>query len=168
MNTKEAQSILTEINKLRDKPSVYVEHLNEYIENLSDGCLNISGVPFSIALEEGPAVLTETLKYLRNHKGGLPPLQLNKYLYQAAQDHLDDIGPRGITSHVSSDKKTSYKERVEKHSAWGGCLFEAMMYGYHRPTAQDVVLNWLIDDGFKKRQHRQSLLCENHKEFAIV
>lgn len=68
------QQILDEINQLRAKPQTYVAHLKDYISNLSDGCLNIPGVPFAIQLEEGPAVLNDTMNYLRSQKGDLPPL----------------------------------------------------------------------------------------------
>lgn len=89
-------------------------------------------------------------------------------LLKAAEDHLNDIGPKGLTSHVSSDKKRSYKHRIEKYALWGGCIYEAILYGYHRPQAKHVVLDWLIDDGFLKRQNRLSLMTDELKEFACV
>lgn len=79
-------------------------------------------------------------------------------LEKAAVDHYLDIAPKGLISHVSSDGKKTYKERIEKHAAWGGTIFESILYGLKKPTAQDVVLAWIIDDGFKKRPHRNILV----------
>jgi uncharacterized protein YkwD len=47
-------------------------------------------------------------------------------LEKAALDHYLDIAPKGIVSHTSSDGKTTYKERIEKHAKWGGSIFEAI------------------------------------------
>lgn len=54
---------------------------------------------------------------------------------KAALDHYLDIAPKGKVSHVSSDGKTTYKERIEKHAAWGGTIFESILYGLKKPTA---------------------------------
>lgn len=45
---EECQSILEEINKLRNDPFEYIEYLMEYIDNFEDDCLNIPDVPFAI------------------------------------------------------------------------------------------------------------------------
>lgn len=55
-------------------------------------------------------------------------MEWNEHLEKAAQDHLDDIGPKGILSHTGSDK-SNYKTRIEKYCKWGGSIFEAISYG---------------------------------------
>lgn len=79
-----------------------------------------------------------------------------------------DIAPKGRVSHVSSDGKTTYRDRIEKHAAWGGSIFESILYGRPKPAAKDVVLAWVIDDGFEKRPHRTTLVQDVTKEVAIV
>ena len=56
----------------------------------------------------------------------LKEVKFNDLLSKAAQDHYLDIAPKGIVSHTSSDGKTTYKERIEKHAKWGGSIFEAI------------------------------------------
>lgn len=83
-------------------------------------------------------------------------------------DHFEDIAPKGLTSHTSSDGKSTYKDRIEKYAAWGGAIFEAILYGYEKPRARDVVLAWVIDDGFKSRTHRKNLFFPDHSQIAIA
>jgi len=80
-------------------------------------------------------------------------------LFKAADDHAKDIGEKGLLSHKGSDGST-YKDRIEKHCKWGGTIFEAIDYG-ERDTAQEVIIAWLVDDGVKRRLHRQNIMDEN-------
>ena len=85
-----------------------MEYLLEYKQNFSNGCIRISGCPFGIEIEEGKAVLEETINFLQNSRGRIKPLRFNPLLQRAAKDHLDDIGPKGLATHMSSDKKSTY------------------------------------------------------------
>lgn len=96
----------------------------------------------------------------------LPPFEWNENLMKAAQDHLDDIGPKGLLSHTGSNK-SSYKERIEKYVKWGGSIFEAINYG-PRELARDVVVGWLVDDGVPKRTHRMNLTGADLKLCGIA
>ena len=87
-------------------------------------------------------------------------------LCRAAEDHVADIGPKGILSHTGSDK-SSYKVRVERHCKWGGSIFEAINYG-PREQAKDVVISWVVDDGVPKRVHRTNLLSPELKQIGIA
>ena len=95
---------------------------------------------------------------MQSLSGGLNPIQHNSFLEKAAIDHYLDIAPKGRVSHVSSDGKTTYRDRIEKHAAWGGSIFESILYGRPKPAAKDVVIAWVIDDGFEKRPHRNTLV----------
>jgi len=86
----------------------------------------------------------------------------------AGVDHYVDIAPKGLASHTSSDGKRTYKDRIEKHASWGGAIFEAILYGHKQPRPRDVVLAWVIDDGFKSRAHRKNLFNGTHKEISII
>ena len=92
----------------------------------------------------------------------------NELLEKAALDHYLDIAPKGIVSHTSSDGKTQYKERIERYAKWGGSIFEAIQYGPKRPKARDVVLGWVIDDGFETRVHRKNIFNKEHHQIAFV
>lgn len=84
----------------------------------------------------------------------------------AAEEHLGDIGPKGILSHTGSDKST-YKDRIERHCRWGGSIFEAIDYAA-RESAKEVVIAWLVDDGVPKRQHRNNILGPEFKHIGIA
>ena len=98
----------------------------------------------------------------------LKEVKFNHLLEKAAADHYQDIAANGIASHKSSDGKTTYKERIERHATWGGSIFEAILYGPAKPNPRDVVLAWVIDDGFKTRSHRKNLFNSLMNEVAIV
>ena len=89
-------------------------------------------------------------------------------LRKAGVDHYIDIASTGIASHKSSDGKRNYKDRIEKYAAWGGAIFEAILYGPKKPHARDVVLALVIDDGFEARTHRKNLFYSEHGEVALV
>jgi uncharacterized protein YkwD len=74
------------------------------------------------------AEITETIAYLTKHKGNLPIVKQSKPLVAAAQDHLIDISKNGIKSHTSSDGKTNYMQRIQKHALVGGAIFEVIFY----------------------------------------
>ena len=59
----------------------------------------------------------------------LKELNMNELLEKAGVDHYKDMAKSGIISHTSSDGKTTYKQRIEKYAAWGGSIFEAVLYG---------------------------------------
>ena len=161
--------MLEEINVLRTRPAVYVAHLQDYLKRTSGlGQLAIPGCEYAIQLDEGKAVIQEALAFLRKQKTKLEPLNWNAQLEMAANEHYEDIAPKGRTSHMSSDGVSTFKERIERHCSWGGAIFEAILYGLEKPQAKDVVLAWLIDDGFPKRPHRKNLMMPEHRHFALA
>jgi len=98
----------------------------------------------------------------------LKELNMNNLLEKAGVDHYKDMAANGIISHKSSDNKTTYKERIERYAAWGGSIFEAILYGPSKPSPRDVALAWVIDDGFKERTHRKNIFNSMHSQVAIV
>ena len=54
----------------------------------------------------------------------LNSLEENSFLNLSCIDHYLDIAPKGFTSHISSDGKSSYNDRISKHCDWGGSIFE--------------------------------------------
>lgn len=58
------------MNVLRQKPKVYLKHLEEYIDGFSNGCLNIPGIDYGLHLEEGKKVVSILLftKFQQNDR----------------------------------------------------------------------------------------------------
>jgi len=98
----------------------------------------------------------------------LKELKYNDLLGKAAIDHYIDIASKGLTSHISSDGKTNYKQRIERHAVWGGSIFEAILYGQEKPSPKDVLLALVIDDGFASRIHRKNIFNSDHSQVAVV
>ena len=88
----------------------------------------------------------------------------------AADDHYADISKNGLYSHVGSDEST-YKERIERYSLWGGQIYETIIYGkdikVDNYSLEDVVLHLLIDDAIFGRKNKNNLLNDKHRQIGI-
>ncbi len=93
------------------------------------------------------------LKDLANVKN-LPMLKPNSRLAKASKVHVDDIGPKGLTQHESSDGTATFT-RVRSYYN-GGYMGENISFGY--ADAMDIVLQLLIDDGVESLGHRHNIL----------
>jgi uncharacterized protein YkwD len=49
-------------------------------------------------------------------------------LENAARDHAEDIGPKGITGHTGSDG-SSMTDRIERYGEWMGNIGENISFG---------------------------------------
>jgi len=58
----------------------------------------------------------------------LPALKWSVGLSKAAQDHVNDCGPSGLTGHVGNDNSTM-KDRLERYGSWMGNIGENISYG---------------------------------------
>lgn len=76
---------------------------------------------------EGPAVINECIEFLRTQKP-LNPYAWDDGLTNAARDHADDIGPKGITGHTGSDG-SSMTDRIERYGDWMGHIGENISFG---------------------------------------
>ena len=72
----------------------------------------------------------------------------------ACKDHVEDIGPRGVTSHVSIDG-SSFFDRIEKYGQWETTAGENIMFG--SGNGDYVIMMLLIDDGVHSRGHRTNI-----------
>ena len=87
----------------------------------------------------------------------LQPLKWNRELTDAAKYHANDMGPKGLMSHDSSDGTTAGKridrflQKQNEVAGFGECMSAGMT------TGKDVVLQLLIDDGVKSRGHRANM-----------
>lgn len=93
----------------------------------------------------------------------LPMLKSNSKLAKAAKYHVDDIGPKGLVQHESSDG-TNCGNRVRKYYK-GGYIGENIDFG--RSSAMDIVLDLLIDDGIESLGHRKNILNGNFSRIGV-
>jgi uncharacterized protein YkwD len=88
---------------------------------------------------------------------------------------VNDIGPKGKTSHTGSDG-TRVNNRIERYGQWRGICGENIMYG--PSTARDIVVSLIIDDGVADRGHRRAIFTPDyttvgtafgyHSEYGIM
>ena len=151
------EAVLAEINLCRSNPSKYSEKLSATLKYYNG---NMFEKPGSIALEteEGPENVNECINQLKA-TNPLPPMSMSKALSQAAQVHVDDIGPSGQMGHTGTDDSDA-GDRIERFGQWGGTIGENIDYG--SSTAEDIVINLLIDDGVSSRGHRTNILKAEH------
>jgi uncharacterized protein YkwD len=62
---------------------------------------------------EGPAAVNDAISALRS-VSGLQPYEWSDELSHAAQDHVNDCGPKGLSGHTGSDG-SSMTDRVGRY-----------------------------------------------------
>lgn len=151
------QAVLAEMNECRANPSRYSEKLAATLKYYEGNVFSKPGAT-PIETEEGPSNVEECIRQLKATKP-LPPMRWSNALGQAAQIHLDDIGPSGQMTHQGSDG-SDVGERIERFAQWDGTIGENIDYG--DTNAEDIVVNLLIDDGVQTRGHRTNILKPEH------
>lgn len=103
--------------------------------------------------------LLEDLATIKN----LPMLKPNSKLAKAAKYHVDDIGPKGLVQHESSDG-TNCGNRVRKYYK-GGYIGENIDFG--PSAAMDIVLDLLVDEDVEGAGHRKNILNLNFTRIGV-
>lgn len=94
----------------------------------------------------------------------LPMLFPNQKIYKAAKYHVDDIGPKGLVQHDSSNG-TSMGKRLRSFFG-GGFIAENISFGYN--NALQIVRQLLIDDGVAGYGHRRNILGEKYTRIGTA
>lgn len=149
------QQVVAELNRLRADPAAYAERLERRREWYRGLELRQPGSGVVVNTVEGAAALDEVIGVLRR----TPALLLLKPasgLARAAQDHARDLIRGRFESHTGSDGSTP-DVRISRHGSWTGSCGEALNFA-RSLTAEDIVIDLLIDDGVRDRGHRNLLL----------
>ena len=151
------EAVLAELNVCRANPSKYSDKLAATLKHYEGNVYNKPG-SIPIETEEGPDNIQDCIRQLKATKP-LPAMRWSNVLAQAAQAHVDDIGPSGQMSHQGSDGSDP-GERIERFGQWDGTIGENIDYG--DTNAEEIVVNLLIDDGVQTRGHRTNILKAEH------
>lgn len=155
-----AQAVLDEINLARTNPAAYVALLKQF-RTQYDGNIILSGNR-RIRTHEGTAAVDEAIAALSKQQS-LAPLALSAGLTKAAQDHVDDIGPKGAIRHEGTDGSTPSK-RCERYGT-AGCG-ENISFG--PAEAREIVLQLIVDDNVKGRGHRANIFNRDYASAGIA
>ena len=162
---EKARTIFNLINKFRANPKELARHL-ERLKKYLDTSTNILSEPDKIQIQmvEGEDVFNKAINYLKNLRP-LPPFQWEEALAQSAQEHVDDIGPKGLLLYQSSDG-TEPEERITKYGEYKDSLGENIDFGPN--DAIGVIVSLTLDDGEEERPHRDNLFKNDYKKIGIA
>ena len=162
---EKARNIFNLINKFRANPRELARHL-EKLKKYLDTSTNILSEPDKIQIQmvEGENVFNEAIDFLKNLRP-LQPLQWDDCLAQSAQEHCDDIGPKGLLLYQSSDG-TEPEDRISKYGNYIESLGENIDFGPN--DAMGVIISLTLDDGEEERPHRENLFKQDYQKVGIA
>ena len=150
-------------NELRSNPQSFIPKLENSLKYYKDNKIYSPPDEDPIKTTEGPEAVQEAIDFLKN-QNSLPTLKLSEQINKACQDHIKDIGPKGMTGHEGSDGK-NISERIEKYGEWDGDIAENLDFGFKK--AENIIMNLLIDDGVKERFQRSNIFYPKFKYIGI-
>ena len=162
---EKSRNIFNLINKFRSNPRELARHL-ERLKKYLDKNTNILSEPDKIQIQmvEGENVFNEAIQYLKN-LSPLPPFEWDDCLAQSAQEHVDDIGPKGLLLYQSSDG-TEPEDRISKYGNYVESLGENIDFGPNDEIG--VIVSLTLDDGEEERPHRDNLFKNDYKKIGIA
>ena len=162
---EKSRNIFNLINKFRSNPRELARHL-EKLKKYLDKNTNILSEPDKIQIQmvEGENVFNEAIQYLKN-LSPLPPFEWDDCLAQSAQEHVDDIGPKGLLLYQSSDG-TEPEDRISKYGNYVDSLGENIDFGPNDEIG--VIVSLTLDDGEEERPHRDNLFKNDYKKIGIA
>lgn len=156
------EAVLQRINFARQNPQAYADQLRTYRTWFKGNILYLPGDRNGVYLEEGVSAVDEAIAFMERQRP-LPPLSRAELLGLAARDHAAEQGPKGVIGHGSLDG-ASPGVRVKRR---GGDIYvgENISYGFDDPD--EVVRQFIVDDGVADRGHRHALFSTDYR-FAGV
>jgi len=153
------------LNNFRKNPKELAKKL-ELIRTYLDPDSNILSEPNKIQIQmvEGDAVFKEAIQFLKSLPP-LPPLTWDQNLATSAQEHVNDIGPKGLLLYQSSDG-TEPEDRIAKYGNYSEPLGENIDFGPN--DAMGVIVSLTLDDGEEQRPHRENLFKDDFKKVGIA
>ena len=83
---------------------------------------------------------------------------------RSSQDHVDDIGPKGLLLYQSSDG-TEPEDRIAKYGNYIDNLGENIDFGPN--DALGVIISLTLDDGEEERPHRDNIFKQDYQKVGI-
>ena len=156
-------SLLHELNTVRANPSQAIALLEEYRKFYKGNELQLPKSP-TIETNEGVAAVDEAINFVRNYQP-LPKLQVSQALTLAANDHLADMLATGISGHQGTDGSLP-NQRINRRGVNTQVVGENI--SFYTQEARTVIFWMLIDDGNKRRGHRNNIFSPRFGYLGIA
>lgn len=139
-------------NRLRKDPQSFIPILEARLKYF-EGSLYKAPGKIPLRTNEGPAAVKECIEVLRKTKP-LGEMAFDPNLAKACTDHVNDIGPKGVTGHNGSDGSRPF-DRIKRYGAYNS-VGENIDFG--STSGEEVIISLIVDDGVSSRGHRTNML----------
>ena len=156
-------AVLTEINLARTDPQKFITYLEEYRKYMKGTILSL---PNKIRLQtvEGLLPIDEAIGDLKKLKK-INSFEVSGGLSKVARQQLTDLQENPKLKHYGKDG-SDLEKRLLKVGFAGTPIAENI--SYQADTAREIVLNMIIDDGYKSRSHRKNIFSPNFNLLGVA